>query len=198
MESTGFGGFISSNIDLDKDELDKIINNCERREVKAGQFLLQSGETSMHTYYVEKGLLRKYGINEEGKESILQFAPEKWFVTDRESMYHKRPSLYFIQALEDSKLLLIDDQFAIRMTEKFPEFSSFNNRLLHNHIHQLTNRIYQLLSYNAEDRYLEFIKTYPDILMRVPQWMVASYLGITPESLSRVRKNLAKKNFKPS
>lgn len=194
MDSYGFSGFLSSNLDLNKDELDKLVSHCNIKEVKAGEFLLMEGETSQHTFYVEKGLLRKYGIRNDGKESILQFAPEKWFVSDRESMYYKRPSLYFIQALEDSRLLLIDDEFIQQLSIKYPKFTTFNNRLMHKHIHQLTNRIYSLLSSTAEERYLDFIKTYPDIILRVPQWMVASYLGITPESLSRVRRNLAKKN----
>lgn len=197
MNHSGFSGFISSNLDVNPEEIEKLTQHCSTYEAKAGEFLLRVGETSQNTFYVEKGLLRKYGINEEGKESILQFAPESWFVTDRESMYYKRPSLYFIQALEDSRVLLLNDDFIQRLTDEFPEFSTFNNRLMHNHIHQLTNRIYSLLSDTAEERYLAFIKMYPDILMRVPQWMVASYLGITPESLSRVRRNLAKKNFKP-
>lgn len=191
METTGFSDFLSSNLNLDKQEIDNLISHCVIKKVKAGEYLLREGEAAKHTFYVESGLLRKYGISKDGKESILQFAPEKWFVTDRESAHYGRPSLYFIQALEDSQLLLIDDSFLKDLSNKLPEFTSFNNRLLHNHIHQLTNRVYELLSTSAEERYLKFIQTYPDILLRVPQWMVASYLGITPESLSRVRKSLA-------
>jgi CRP-like cAMP-binding protein len=106
------------------------------------------------------------------------------------------PSAYYIQALEDSQVVFLDESFIQMLSNKVPNFTDFNNRLLHNHIRHLQNRINLLLSTNAEDRYLQFVKMYPDILLRVPQTMVASYLGITPESLSRVRKELAKKNFK--
>lgn len=91
---------------------------------------------------------------------------------------------------------MIDENFIQMLSKKISSFSGFNNKLLHNHIRHLQKRINLLLSASAEDRYLQFIATYPDILLRVPQTMVASYLGITPESLSRVRKELARKNFK--
>ena len=112
------------------------------------------------------------------------------------STYFNQPSAYYIQALEDSKAAMINEEFIHLLSEKIPSFSDFNNKLLHNHIRHLQNRVNLLLSATAEDRYLQFIKMYPDILLRVPQTMVASYLGITPESLSRVRKELAQKNFK--
>jgi CRP-like cAMP-binding protein len=92
--------------------------------------------------------------------------------------------------------VLIDENFVQLLSKKIPNFTDFNNKLLYNHIRHLQNRINLLLSTVAVDRYLKFIKMYPDILLRVPQTMVASYLGITPESLSRVRKDLAHKNFK--
>ncbi|MCB0687946.1 MAG: Crp/Fnr family transcriptional regulator, partial [Saprospiraceae bacterium] len=142
-----------------------------------------------------KGLLRQFAIDEKGKEHIIQFAPENWFVSDRDSVYFKEPSQYFIQTLENSSIVLIDDNFLNNLSQKVPAFVDFNTRLLHNHIRHLQNRINLLLSASAESRYLDFIKIYPDILLRVPQTMVAAYLGITPESLSRVRKNLAQKNF---
>lgn len=104
--------------------------------------------------------------------------------------------MYYIQALEDSKLVLIDEKFMHLLAQKIPDFTDFNNKLLHNHIRQLQKRINLLLSANAEERYLQFTEMYPDILLRVPQIMVASYLGITPESLSRVRKELAHRNFR--
>jgi len=122
--------------------------------------------------------------------------PENWLVTDRESTYFNQPSAYFIQALEESQVVLIDEAFIERLSKMIPNFTLFNNKLLHNHIRHLQNRINLLLSADAEHRYLEFIKMYPNILSRVPQTMVASYLGITPESLSRVRKSLAHKNMK--
>ncbi len=117
-------------------------------------------------------------------------------MADRESAFFRNASSYNITAIEDTITLLIDDELIRQLSENHPGFVNFNTKLLHNHIRHLTHRINQFLSATAEERYLAFIKTYPDILLRVPQTMVASYLGITPESLSRVRKELALKNHK--
>ncbi|RPD93054.1 Crp/Fnr family transcriptional regulator [Aureibaculum marinum] len=188
--------FLTSNLNIDEKEIISIVENCTVKKVKKEEFLLRSGEHCKHTFFVESGLLRQFSIDQKGKEHILSFAPENWFVTDRESAFFNKPSVYFIQALENSEVVLIDENFVKLLSKKVENFTDFNNKLLHNHIRHLQNRINLLLSAVAEDRYLEFIKMYPDILLRVPQTMVASYLGITPESLSRVRKELASKNFK--
>lgn len=188
--------FLTSNLNIDEKEIISIVENCTVKKVKKEEFLLRSGEHCKHTFFVESGLLRQFSIDQKGKEHILSFAPENWFVTDRESAFFNKPSAYFIQALENSEVVLIDENFVKLLSKKVENFTDFNNKLLHNHIRHLQNRINLLLSAVAEDRYLEFIKMYPDILLRVPQTMVASYLGITPESLSRVRKELASKNFK--
>ena len=198
MNTFPFSTYLTTNADIDADILKEIISKQKRMHAEKGAFLLQEGEICKHSFYVEKGLLRYYSIDEKGKEHIIQFAPESWFVGDRESMFFNRPSQYFIQALEESDVVMIDDEFICTLSKADEQFAVFNNNLLHNHIRQLQHRINMLLSATAEDRYLDFIKIYPDILLRVPQTLVASYLGITPESLSRVRKDLATKNFNPN
>ena len=167
------------------------------KNVEKGITLLRKGETCKHSFFVEKGLLRFYSIDKEGKEHIVQFAPENWFVTDRGSVFFNEPSDYFIDACEDSQVALIDEKFIKTALEISPEFRAYNETILQNHIRHLQNRINLLIGATAEERYLNFIKLYPDLSLRVPQWMIASYLGITPESLSRVRKELAKRHFKP-
>ena len=196
MKSSNFKTYLTSNLEITEEEIFSLLENCDTKSFKKGQFLLSKNEYCKHTFFVENGLLRQYSINENGKEHILSFAPENWFVTDRESSYFNQPSAYYIQALEESTVVIIDEDFIRVLSEKIPGFTDFNNRLLHNHIRHLQNRINLLLSAIAEDRYLQFIKMYPDLLLRVPQTMIASYLGITPESLSRPRKELAQKNFK--
>ena len=195
MNSTDLKTYLTSNLNIDEISISSIVENCSIKKVKKDQFLLREKEICQHTFFVEKGLLRQYSVDKKGKEHIISFAPESWFVTDRESAYFNLPSAYFIQALEDSQVAMIDESFAQMLSRKFPAFTEFNNRLLHNHIRHLQNRINLLLSASAEDRYLQFVAMYPDILLRVPQIMVASYLGINPESLSRVRRELAQKNF---
>lgn len=166
--------------------------------VHKNEFLLREGEVCKGTYFVEKGLLRMYSIDKNGKEHIIQFAPEKWLISDRSSLHFNEKSDYYIEAVEESNVLLLDAHFFTNINLHFPNTSENNDLLLQKHIRNLQNRVNSLLSDTAEERYLDFIRMYPDILQRVPQWMVASYLGITPESLSRVRKELARKNFQPS
>lgn len=196
MNSLKLLKYFTSNLDIDENDVLSLVENCTVKEIKKEEFLLRENEHCKYTFFVEDGLLRQYSLDGKGKEHTLSFAPQDWFVTDRESAYFDQPSAYYIQALENSKVVLIDDNFIHTLSEKIPSFTEFNNKLLHNHIRHLQNRINMLLSASAKKRYLEFIAIYPDILLRVPQTMVASYLGITPESLSRVRRELAQKNFK--
>ncbi len=163
------------------------------RNIKKGELLLREGEVCRHTYFVEKGLLRMYSIAKNGKEHIIQFAPESWLMSDRSSLYFNEKSNYYIEAIEDSEVLFLSPDFFQNLNQSFPETVTNNDLLLQKHIRNLQNRVNSLLAETAEERYLNFIKMYPNILQRVPQWMVASYLGVTPESLSRVRKELVKK-----
>jgi CRP-like cAMP-binding protein len=197
MNSFTFTNFLTSNLNIDADDIGHIINECQVKQLRKDAFLLREGAQCRHTFFVENGLLRTFTIDDKGKEHILQFSPESWFASDRASAYFNEPSKYFIQALEDSRVRLIDEAFIEKLAQHVPSFTQFNNKLLHNHIRQLQERVVQLLSASAEERYLQFVGTYPDILLRVPQTMVASYLGIAPESLSRVRRELARKNFRP-
>lgn len=196
MNDFSLKSFLTSNLNIDENDILSIHESCIIKQYAKNEFLLQNFEHCKHTFFVEQGLLRQYAIDDKGKEHILHFAPESWFVTDRESVYFNEPSRYFIQALEHTKVAFIDENFTRKLEQKSTAFRDFNNLLLHNTIRNLQNRILMLMSQTAEQRYLQFIKTYPDILLRVPQTMVASYLGITPESLSRVRRELAEKNFK--
>lgn len=196
MESVKLSKYLESNLEIDESKILSVVKECPVKKVKKDEFLLRENEYCKYTFFVENGLLRQYSIDGKGKDHTISFAPESWFVSDRESAYFNQPSPYFIQALEDSDVVLLNESFINTLSEKLPSFTNFNNKLLHNHIRHLQNRINMLLSASAEERYLEFMEMYPDILLRVPQTMVASYLGITPESLSRVRKELARENFK--
>jgi len=198
MNTITFSNFLASNLSIEEEEeIKPLIAQCNIKTVKKDEFLLQQGEFCKQTFFVEKGLLRQFSMDENGKEHIIYFASESWFVTDRESTYFNLPSKYYIQALEDSQVALLDEAFMLLLSQKIQAFTPWNNQLLHNHIRHLQNRVTQLLSATAEQRYMNFIALYPDLSLRIPQWMMASYLGITPESLSRVRKELARRNFKP-
>jgi len=171
------------------------LHECATKSThEKGVFLLRQGEKCTYSFFVQRGLLRQYHIDSKGKEHIVQFAPENWFMTDRESVYFNQPSRYFIQALEYTETLQFDEALLLQLSRENPSFVALNTRLLHNHIRHLQQRITQLQSATAKERYLDFIGLYPDLLLRVPQILIASYLGITPESLSRVRKEMARKN----
>lgn len=189
-----FTSYLTSNINFDIDLLNHLLSSCKIKQFKKGDFLLKEGEICEYNFFVESGLLRQYSIDKNGKEFILQFAPENWFMSDRESTYFKNTSSYFIQALEDTSVFLIDEQLIFKLSTSNTDFLAFNYKLLHNHILHLQKRITLLQSASAEEKYLNFIASYPDLTLRISQVLIASYLGITPESLSRVRKELSIKN----
>lgn len=193
MSSLQFISYLSSHLYIEEKELSFVQQFSQAKTYQKGEYLLRSGEFCPHIFFIEKGLLKQYLIDEKGKEYILGFAPENWFMSDRQSLFFNEPSPYFIQALENTEVILFNDQLFKEIEKKFPNFRDFNIRLLHQHISTLQNRISMLLSLSAEDRYLYFIKTYPNLNLRIPQTMVASYLGITPESLSRIRKEIVSK-----
>lgn len=186
-----FREYLIEKFDVEESDTALILKLVKEKNIASGTFLLKPGEICQHTFFVEKGLFRLYSLSEDGKEHILQFASENWLLSDRDSVYFKEPSKFYIEAIEDSMLIPMDESIFRKIAELSPNFSKKNEILLQNHIRHLNRRISLLLSASAKKRYLEFIKLYPDLQLRIPQWMVASYLGITPESLSRVRRNLA-------
>lgn len=141
--------------------------------------------------------MRSYTVDNAGKEHVIQFAPENWWLSDRNSFLFNEPSLFFIDAIEDTEIVVLTHSF-FDIAAGITGFNEFNTRALHNQVRQHQQRISLLIGATAEERYIDFIERYPNLLLRVPQWMIASYLGITPESLSRVRKELARRNFKPN
>lgn len=148
--------------------------------VKKKQVLQRTGDLNSKAYLVESGLLRSYTIDKNGKEHIFMFGPEGWIVSD--FVNPDQPCDLYIDALEDAVVV----QF-----EKDENFN-FNPEKFVNRIRVLQRRVIMLMSNSAIERYDHFVSTYPNILQRVPQHMVASYLGITPESLSTVKRQLLK------
>ncbi|MDB4340044.1 Crp/Fnr family transcriptional regulator [Crocinitomicaceae bacterium] len=143
--------------------------------VKKGDILQYKGDVSNKIYSVEKGLLRTYSIDEKGKEHIFMFAPEGWIVADASTI--NGPADLFIEAMENSELIVQDNELFVKA----------NPIALIKRIAVLQKRAIMLMSATAIDRYQSFIETYPNIVQRVPQKMIASYLGITPEALSKAK-----------
>jgi CRP-like cAMP-binding protein len=163
------------------------------RTLAVGEFLQRGGEVARHAAFIASGCLRSFVIDAKGKEHVVQFAPEQWWLADSTSLNAGTPSQYFIDAIEESQVLLIDGPSHLAVIERVPGYSSALRTGLQKHAAAKDERIVKSLSATAEERYLDFMQTYSSIAQRVPQWMLASYLGVSPETVSRIRKNLARK-----
>lgn len=190
-----FKDYLRQRITITDEQFELISKEIKVKTFEKNQVILSPGETSIKTYFVTEGLLRCYSIDSKAKTNVIQFAPERWWLSERNGFFDE-PSDFYIDAIEASTALVLPRNYFNDSALHVPCLHDLNNTMLNNSIRFMQKRINMLLSATAEERYLDFIKLYPNLTLRVPQWMIASYLGITPESLSRVRKDLAHKHFK--
>ncbi|EMR01035.1 Crp/Fnr family transcriptional regulator [Cesiribacter andamanensis] len=191
MIPEAFASYLRSFLPLSDEQLQLLAPLISPRQAEKGKILLRVGEICTYTCFVVQGCLRSYVIDEGGKEHIIQFAPENWWISEQVSLLKKEPALYFIDALEDTSYLALDPQFFPEFGRLVPGAADFSAKLQLNRLHSFQKRLVSHLSASGEQRYLSFIRTYPSLALRLPQKMIAAYLGITPESLSRIRKSLA-------
>ena len=161
------------------------------KKLRKRQFLLQKGDVCKYTAFVEKGILRSYTTDDKGNDHILQFALEGWWMGDLYSFLTNEPSIYDMDALEDCELLLITQPSWEELFEKVPAMERYFRILIQNNLIATQRRLMGAMSQTAEEKYLKLVETFPDCIQRVPQHMIASYLGITRETLSRTRSQLA-------
>jgi CRP-like cAMP-binding protein len=161
------------------------------KKLRKRQYLLQESDVSKYTVFVNKGLLRSYNVDEKGTEHILQFAFEGWWISDMNSFVNNQPSIFNIDALEDCELLLITKPSLELLFEKIPVFERYFRILLQNNLIATQKRLMSTLTESSEEKYTNLLGNYPGCLQRVPQHMIASYLGITRETLSRIRSQIA-------
>lgn len=164
----------------------------ERKKVPKKTFLLQEGEVCNFEAYVVKGCIRTYYIDENGFDVTLQFAIEDWWVSDIASFYEQSPSKLFIETLEDCELLMLNPETKEELLAMVPKFERVFRLMIQRNLAVTQNRLINTISKTAQEKYLDFIERYPTIPQRVPQHYIASYLGISPEFLSKVRTKLAK------
>lgn len=176
-------------------DADKIIfrQHVIIKKLRKRQYLLQEGEICKSVAFVNKGMMRSYLVDEKSNERIIQFAPEGWFISDLNSFITSEYSNLNIDAIEDSELVLINQEAHTHLENIIPEFFKFNYLQYRGAYIALQKRLTNMFTLSAEEKYTKLLGIYPDIMQRVPQHMIASYLGLKPETLSRVRKKLIAK-----
>lgn len=184
---------ICKHIDLTNKEKDFFTSLLEAKRVKKKEFLLKAGEIAKATSFVNEGCLKGYTVDKNGTEHVLQFACRDWWIGDMYSLISGSPGILNIEALADTDVLLLFRKDQQKLFEKVPRFERFFRILLEKSLVAHQQRLINNLSLTAEERYLEFIKKYPAVLEFAPLHTIASYLGITPEFLSKIRARLARK-----
>ena len=188
-----FRKYLADKITLTDQEFELIESVIVFKKLRKRQYFLQEGDVCRFSAFVCKGLLRYYYVDKKGQEYIMQFAPENYWTSDRESMASGMPSRYNIDAIEDSEILLLKKEDFEMIRKTIPAFNDFVNETLRKNVMVLQERIHVSISLSAEEKYSNFISKYPAINNRVPLHMVASYLGVSAETLSRVRSQSLKK-----
>lgn len=183
-----FAAYLIEKAGLNDKELKLIEDLTVPKKLRKRQYLLQEGNISDYRAFITKGCLRMYRVSTDGTEHIIRFAVENWWITDDESYNSGKPSKYTIDALEDSELLLITKENLNALFKIIPKFQDLKNRLGAKRFEVSQNRILSNISETAEEKYDNFVKLYPQFYSRVPLHMIASYLGLSRETLSRVRK----------
>ncbi len=178
---------ISKHINLDKAEEESFLSLLISKSLKKKKFLLQSGDVCTHSAFVTAGCLRAYTIDENGFEHILQFAPPDWWIADMYSLITQKPGNLFIEAMEESDVLLLSKDDQEKLYHDIPKFERFFRIITENSLVANRQRVIDSLSLNAKQRYEKFCSIYPAVFNAIPQKHIASYIGVTPEFLSKLK-----------
>ncbi|MBT1704932.1 Crp/Fnr family transcriptional regulator [Chryseosolibacter indicus] len=185
--------YLSSKISLSDAELDQIRTVSIVKKLRKKQYLLQEGDVWRYHAFVADGFLRTFSVDEKSNEHIMNFSPENYWTGDRASLSSGNPSRFYIEALEDSAVVLITDQNFQGLCKRIPQLNELVNAILHRSFIVSQDRIHSSIALSAEEKYHHFLEKYPGISNRVPQHMIASFIGVTPETLTRIRRNSTKK-----
>lgn len=188
-----FEKYLRNHIIISDEEIELIRVASVHRSLRKWQPLLQDGETWLINCFITSGCLRIYRIGEDGRDHTFRFGVDTWWVTDVESYNHEKPSLFNIEALSASTVLIWTKKKWTELMEQIPALKEFQESLMANSYEASQRRIYSLISSSAEEKYNEFQKTYPKVFNSVPLHMVASYLGVSRETVSRLRKDFTKR-----
>lgn len=184
---------LQDRIELSEEEANLFVSNFKIKKIKKRQFIVQPDFVAKHRNYVVEGALRAYVVNDEGQEHTIAFAIEDWWISDYNSYIYQQPATMFVMALEDVVLLQIDFETESKLKMANPKFETFFRITAERTAAFFQRRIITNLTSSAEERYDKFIAQFPLIANRVPQYALASYLGMTTEFLSKIKNNKLKK-----
>jgi CRP-like cAMP-binding protein len=170
---------------LTDQEFDYILSYFTIKKLKKHQFLIQEGDEVLNSYYVVKGLLKAYYIDNEGKEYILQFAMEDWWSSDFQAYYNQAKATLYIDCIEEVELLCLSLKNQEKICTELHKIEHFFRRKTNMGYVALQRRILSMLNSNAKERYEQLLLQYPNLFQRVPKTLIASYLGVSRETLSR-------------
>ncbi|MEQ8472443.1 MAG: Crp/Fnr family transcriptional regulator [Marinoscillum sp.] len=178
--------YIKRHVDLTEQENERFQSTLKLKTFKKGDYLLQAGQTCTKRYYILTGCIRLFYI-ENGNEQIIHFGIDNWWITEYDSLINQSPSNIFIQAIEDSEVLILDQSSFERISEEIPKIEKLFRIIMEKTYIAAQRRISYMLSYSGEELYEKFVTYNPTFLQRAPQYMIASYLGMTPEFYSKIR-----------
>jgi CRP/FNR family transcriptional regulator, anaerobic regulatory protein len=178
---------------LNEQEREELSGRFTERKIKRRGFILQQGDVCRHFTFVVSGCFKMYAVDQSSKEHNLHFAAENDWITDLSSFYAEKPSVAYIEALEPSVILQVRHADLLHLYTHYHKFDRNFRIIIEQKYIELQNRVLQNISSTAEERYLSFLEQNPALANRLPNTQIASYLGITPEFLSKVRKGLAHK-----
>lgn len=178
---------IKSSITLSPKAEEYIYSISKERTVAKGEVLIRQGQAVKNTFFVSSGCLRSYCSDHNGKEHTLQFAIKNWWISDFIAIYNKELATLTVECITDSTIIEFNAQKLDHIHSLFPEFEAFQRKNLERHVVSLHKRILNQLQLSAQQRYDLFLEKYPDIEQYTPNYHIASYLGITQQSLSRIR-----------
>lgn len=188
-----FQEMLRGSLALSPNEIKEFLSYWEIKSLNKKEHLLTAGEICQFRAYVNWGCFRRYIISDNGKESVVHFGTEDWWVGDLESFVLNKPSRYHIQALEISEVLTITQKKSDLLDQKYPNWKTLHSDKVQRSYFATLNRASLAKIDSPEEKYLQLIKEQPNLFQRIPLHYIASYLGIEPESLSRLRKRLTEK-----